>query len=143
MFVVLLITCLLVLLAVSVHYFALVMLTWMLDKTIMRRWIAVSVLGALLAHVVEVSLFALGYAFFHMHESYGRLEGELRYLAEDFWYFSFVAYTSLGFGDITPRGALRFFTAVETLTGLVLIAWTASFIFMHMEKDWRKRDGNP
>ena len=54
----------------------------------------------------------------------------------DTFYYSAVVYTSLGFGDITPTRALRFFTAFETLTGLVLVAWTASFSFLVMQKYW-------
>ncbi|MCA9111260.1 MAG: two pore domain potassium channel family protein, partial [Planctomycetaceae bacterium] len=60
----------------------------------------------------------------------------------DYGYFSFVAYTSLGFGDITPKGPVRFMTALETLTGLILIAWTASFIFLQMQVNWEHRQTN-
>ncbi len=35
-------------------------------------------------------------------------------------------YTSLGFGDIVPLSNGRLLVVVETLTGLVLIAWTAT-----------------
>ena len=40
------------------------------------------------------------------------------------YYYSATTYTGLGFGDITPTSTLRLFTAIEALTGLVLIAWT-------------------
>ena len=52
-------------------------------------------------------------------------------------YYSFTSYTTLGFGDIEPSGAIRFVTGMESLTGLVLITWTASFIFIEMERYWR------
>ena len=126
----------LVLLSVTVHYWTLSLLTGVLAKLRMRMWIAVSVLGALLAHIVEIFLFAIGYRFFHAHEQYGKLVGAIEGGLDDYVYFSFVAYSSLGFGDITPTGSIRFLTAVETLTGLVLIAWTASFIFVQMERFW-------
>ena len=51
-------------------------------------------------------------------------------------YYSFVTYTTLGFGDIIPVGDIRFLTGLESLTGLVLITWTASFMFFEMQKYW-------
>ena len=94
------------------------------------------VLGALIAHVIEVSCFAVAYAGLEWIGSFGELVGKPGAVSNDYWYFSFVAYTSLGFGDITPRGPLRILTALETLTGLVLIAWTASFLFLQMQVTW-------
>jgi len=32
---------------------------------------------------------------------------------------------------------LDFLTGLETLTGLVLITWTASFMFIEMQKFWK------
>ncbi|EGG99066.1 Protein yfbU [gamma proteobacterium IMCC2047] len=54
----------------------------------------------------------------------------------DCGYHSFVTYTSLGFGDIIPTGYLRFITGIEALAGLVLIAWTASFVYVEMRRFW-------
>jgi hypothetical protein len=52
-------------------------------------------------------------------------------------YFSAVCYTTLGLGDIIPAGAIRFLVGTETLTGFVLITWSASFTFVEMERFWR------
>jgi len=52
------------------------------------------------------------------------------------YYYSAVTFTSLGFGDLTPTGHLRLLAAVEVLTGVVLIAWTASFLFLVMQRSW-------
>ena len=57
---------------------------------------------------------------------------------EDCVYYSFVTYTTLGFGDLIPTGPLRFLTGIESLTGLVLITWTASCIYLQMETLYRK-----
>jgi len=51
-------------------------------------------------------------------------------------YFSFTVYTTVGFGDIYPQGELRFLTGIESLTGLVLITWTASFLYVKMTRYW-------
>ncbi|NIQ12844.1 MAG: two pore domain potassium channel family protein, partial [Candidatus Dadabacteria bacterium] len=49
-------------------------------------------------------------------------------------------YTSLGMGDIYPLGRpIRFLTGLESLTGLVLITWTASFLFIEMQRFWNNK----
>ena len=53
-----------------------------------------------------------------------------------YFYFSIVSYTSLGLGDVFPTGHLRFITGVEALNGLLLIAWSGSFIYIAMGKLW-------
>ncbi|MCA9231324.1 MAG: two pore domain potassium channel family protein [Planctomycetales bacterium] len=138
MLVVILVTCLLVLLSVGVHYNALILYSLTLQKrrVNLRRWVAASILGLLLAHVIEVSLFAIGYLLLVRFGDYGQLIGSTDELTQDYWYYSFVAYTSLGFGDIVPTHSLRLMTALETLTGLILIAWSASFLIMQMERFW-------
>ena len=138
----LLITFLLVLLAVSIHYVTLSGVMSFLRKRQdgVRHWVGFSILFILIAHVVEVSVFAIGYRALEDDEVYGRLVGAIKdepaHELSDYWYFSFVAYTSLGFGDITPTGNLRLMTALETLTGLILIAWSASFLYVQMQRFW-------
>ena len=89
------------------------------------------------AHVVEIVVFAGGWALLE------RLVGpQLSFPDPDFAdlvYFSGSVYTSLGFGDIVPEGPSRVLAVVEAVTGLVLIAWTASFTFLQMRESW---DGN-
>jgi len=56
----------------------------------------------------------------------------------NYTYYSVVAYTSFGFGDVVPVSrSVRALTAVEGLTGAILIAWTASFMFFHMQRFWK------
>lgn len=51
-------------------------------------------------------------------------------------YFSSVSYTTLGLGDVTPKGALRMIAGVESLAGFILIGWTVTFTYLAMEKFW-------
>lgn len=51
-------------------------------------------------------------------------------------YFSAETYTSLGYGDVVPGGALRLLAGMEALNGLLLIGWSASFIYIAMERFW-------
>jgi Ion channel len=101
-----------------------------------RMRIVVLILAMLTAHVVEVWIFALAYWFLDAWPALGRLGGTFEEGALDFVYYSVVTYTTLGFGDILPRGAVRILTGTEALLGLGLITWTASFAFLEMQRDW-------
>ena len=138
MFVTLLTTTLLVLAAVAIHLEALWLLAGLLQKLHRRPRVAVAIgiLGILVAHLLEIAVFAVGIYLLDVSPGHGQLVGSRSDVDVDCIYYSMVAYTSLGFGDLTPTGALRFLTGVETLTGLVLIAWTASFMFLQMQRLW-------
>ncbi len=49
-----------------------------------------------------------------------------------------MVYTTVGFGDLVPAGALRMVSSTEALSGLALITWSASFTFLQMQRIWRK-----
>jgi hypothetical protein len=55
---------------------------------------------------------------------------------EDSVYFSAVTYTSLGLGDYYPTRGSRLIAGVEALNGSMMIAWSASFTYLAMEKYW-------
>lgn len=89
-------------------------------------------------HLFEVLLFALAISV-HELAGFGRLAGDVGLSTSwfsDHFYFSIASYTSLGIGDVEPRGSLRLISGVEALTGLILIAWSASFTYLLMEKFW-------
>jgi hypothetical protein len=56
--------------------------------------------------------------------------------------FSFSTYTTLSYGDIDAVGDLRHLTGLEALTGLVMITWSASFLFLEMQRYWKPKDLN-
>ncbi len=131
---------LLVTVCIGIHYRSLVAIAqWpragMMDH---QRWIAVLVLGALATHLIEIFVFAIGYLVLDQIHGSGGLRDLNGAVSSDYCYFSFVAYTSLGFGDIVPVGPIRYLAAVETLTGLILIAWTASLVFVEMQNSWQR-----
>jgi hypothetical protein len=53
-------------------------------------------------------------------------------------YFSATVYSILGFGDIIPGGPLRLLVGIESVTGLLMITWSASFTYLEMVQYWRK-----
>jgi hypothetical protein len=129
-----------VLACVSLHLGALFFL-WKIVLPRLKRLthvaLGILVCIAIVAHLVEIGVFAIA------HVVLGEAppaEGILAAGAMDEstpLYDSASAYTSLGTQQ-PPTGGLRVLTAVEALTGLVLITWTASFLFLIMQRTWGK-----
>ena len=94
------------------------------------------VIVVLAAHLVEIGIYAFAFKFGEKTLGLGSFGGisVTEYL--DYFYFSIVSYTSLGLGDVFPQDHLRFITGVEALNGLLLIAWSGSFIFIAMGRFW-------
>lgn len=129
---------LVVALAVAVHF---EMLNWLSIKVpqmtmLHRSRVVIALMGAIFAHLVEIWLFALSYYFIIYTKKMGVLEGNFDGSLHDCFYFSISTYTTVGYGDIAPIGDIRFLAGLEALTGLVLITWTASFLFVEMQKFW-------
>ncbi|MDB5982237.1 MAG: hypothetical protein JWQ69_3252 [Pseudomonas sp.] len=129
---------------VIIHYESLLRLNLLMPKLhIWHRFRMVfGVMGALVAHAIEVWIFALGYYLMNKSGDLGNLAGNFDGSYMDSVYFSFTTFTTIGFGDITPSGPLKFLTGLEALTGLVLITWTASFLFIEMQKYWNVRSND-
>ena len=90
-------------------------------------------------HLIEIILFAI--AFWAMaNAGTGSLIGAHTSTAADYFYFSIASYTTLGIGDITPDGSMRLVAGIEALTGLLLIAWSASFTYLTMERIWTPQE---
>lgn len=98
--------------------------------------VLVIVLVALTAHIIEVAMYAGAYALASGPLTLGSFGGRTIANPLDYFYFSIVSYTSLGLGDVFPRGHLRFITGIEALNGLLLIAWSGSFIYIAMGRLW-------
>ena len=87
-------------------------------------------------HLLQIGLFAGGFWVAAAWFGIGGFDGSVMAHPLDYLYFSAVMYTSLGIGDIVPIGHLRFLAGVEALNGLLLIAWSASFLFATMNRLW-------
>jgi len=101
-----------------------------------RFRIVFGVFCSLIAHAVEIWIFAVAYYYMIRSSGWGTLEGNFDGSLIDCAYFSFTSFTTLGFGDIEPLGNLRYLTGIESLTGLVLITWTASLLYYEMQRHW-------
>lgn len=94
------------------------------------------IIALFVAHLIEISLYALTYEVCIEYLKLGVLHGGSVNVYMEYLYYSLVTYTSLGLGDIYPEGHIRFITGIEALNGLMLITWSASFTFIAMKKLW-------
>lgn len=135
-------TILTVLLVVLLHYEVLSLLNRKLGRLghRPRPRVLVLMLTLLVTHVVEIWIFAASYWLMDANPALGGIiavNGTITNSFFDFVYFSASVYTTLGFGDIVPFGHMRFLTGTESLTGFLLITWSASFTFLEMQRFWR------
>jgi hypothetical protein len=77
---------------------------------------AVTVL--MLAHLAEVGIWALVYRVFGVTPA-----------SVDSFYFAFVNYTTLGYGDIIPVEHRRLLGPITAMNGVLLFGWSTAVIF--------------
>tara|TARA_B100001063_G_C16323032_1_gene338404 strand:+ start:253 stop:447 length:195 start_codon:yes stop_codon:yes gene_type:complete len=53
----------------------------------------------------------------------------------DLIYYSVSTYTTLGVGDIYFVGSARLVSGVQAIVGLIMIAWSASHIYLKIKKE--------
>ena len=128
-------------LCIIVHYEVLLHISKSLPTiNILSRFkVLLGFLGVLFAHIIEVWIYASGFYFCVEIGGLGKLNGNIQHNIVDYSYYSFVTYTSLGLGDILPTEELRFLTGIESLIGLLLIAWSASFMYYQMKRYWKEK----
>jgi hypothetical protein len=128
--------------AVTIHYEILRFLSIIIPKLKIKHRLRVifGVYGIICAHIIEVWVFGIATFFMLNYGDFGSLSGNFDGSLLDCVYFSFTNYTSLGYGDIEPFGNIRFLAGLEAITGLSLITWSASFMYLEMTKFWEDDD---
>lgn len=128
--------------AVVIHYEMLRLLSVIIPKLEIkhRLRVVIGVFGTICAHIVEVWMFGVAFYLMINYGDFGSLAGNFDGSLVDCVYFSFTNYTTVGYGDIEPFGSIRFLSGMEAITGLSLITWSASFMFMEMTIFWKDGD---
>lgn len=61
------------------------------------------------------------------------LEGDLENSPVDFLYFSYTTYNTLGYGDIRPVGNCRLITSIQSMIGMIFVAYLAVLFYRGFE----------
>ncbi|MGH8864955.1 MAG: ion channel [Burkholderiales bacterium] len=127
----------------AIHFEALTFFSLFANRFIhLPRFIILSAMLFLpMVHVLEITLYAAVYYYLTDTLGLGTFSGNFSDTFSNYLYYSAETFSSLGFGDILPRGAIRLVTGIEVLNGLLLIAWSGSFVFILMQRYW-KIDGS-
>ena len=99
-----------------------------------RTAVGMMVIVALVGHLLEIGIFAITILVVGSLSDTQFAE-ELQLDGFDAFYYSAVSYTSMG-AEPLHESSLRILTAIEALTGLILLTCTASFIFLVMQQTW-------
>lgn len=113
---------------VLVHFWGLLLLTWVMNRQGHRLRphanhlhgalaILVVVLGVLALHGIEIFLYAALYLAL----------GEMKHL-EEALYFSTAAFATVGFGDVVMSPRWRLISVIEGANGWILFAWSTAFL---------------
>lgn len=96
-----------------------------------RRAPAILVSSALVLvtlHVVEILVWAAVYRLL-VPDQLASMESAA--------YFSFVTYTTLGYGDVTLGGSWRLLGGFEAINGILLAGWTTAMLFAIVQRTWQ------
>jgi hypothetical protein len=131
-------------LSIGIHYQLFSLLSSRLPRVhlVQRHRVTLGILGAICAHVLEIAVFAGAMAVLDALPAgwnIGELQSTEAHSWADYFYWSAVCYTTMGFEHVTPVGDVRLLVGIEALVGLVLVAWTASFTFVQLERVWSER----
>ncbi len=85
-------------------------------RLVLVMGVAVSVLMA--AHVIEVAIWGVAYAALQAVPK-----------ISDAFYFAFVNYTTLGYGDILPEPRWRLLGPITAMSGVLLFGWSTAVIY--------------
>ena len=81
-------------------------------------------------HIAQILVWAL--AYLHL------LPADVFSTLEEATYFSFVTFTTLGYGDITLTNVWRILSGIEALNGVLLIGWSTALLFSVVGRIWRE-----
>ena len=95
-------------------------------RDVMGAWLTMRVLVGMawwmiVAHVIEVSIWAACYAGQRVFDDFTTA-----------MYFSFVTYTTVGYGDTVPPESWRLAAGIEGLTGILLCGLSGALFFAAM-----------
>jgi hypothetical protein len=114
---------------IGIHAVIMSLLTFVAHQTVLVTRAAASQLRIMLimmatvtvlmfAHALEVGVWALTYVSVHLVPERG-----------DAYYFAFVNYTTLGYGDMLPVKGWRLLGPMAAMNGVLLFGWSTAVIY--------------
>lgn len=80
-------------------------------------------------HIIQVVMWAAAYRVIVPLDQITSFESAL--------YFSFVTFTTVGYGDITLGEGYRLLSGIEATNGILLFGWTTAMLFSVVQRNWQ------
>ncbi|MGE0859863.1 MAG: potassium channel family protein [Gammaproteobacteria bacterium] len=136
---------LMVMLTVTLHFFGLLLLTYVLSASRhhLRPHEGVLRQAGLLLFVI-LGIFALVTVHIWLYAALYLALGEMRDF-ETALYYSTTTFTAVGFGDVVVSPRWRVLSAIEAANGVILLAWSTAFLLSVtsrlrvLEHEWLER----
>ena len=90
-----------------------------------------TVLVLITLHALQISVWAVAYQ--------ALVPGAELATFEEALYFSFVTFTTLGYGDITLSEGWRLLSGIQALNGILLVGWTTALLFGLVQRTWHRQ----
>lgn len=134
-----------VMLTVTLHFFGLLLLTYVMSASRHHLRPHESVLRqAILLLFVILGIFALVTVHIWLYAALYLALGEMRDF-ETALYYSTTTFTAVGFGDVVVSPRWRVLSAIEAANGVILLAWSTAFLLSVtsrlrvLEHEWLER----
>ena len=79
-------------------------------------------------HCLQISIWAITYVYVLPEGVLDNIEAAV--------YFSFVTFTTLGYGDITLTEGWRLLSGIEAMNGILLVGWSTAILFAVVQRTW-------
>ena len=79
-------------------------------------------------HCLQISIWAITYVYVLPEGVLDNIEAAV--------YFSFVTFTTLGYGDITFTEGWRLLSGIEAMNGILLVGWSTAILFAVVQRTW-------
>jgi hypothetical protein len=82
-----------------------------------------------LLHALQIISWAWAYAWVVAPDAFASMQEAI--------YFSFVTFTTLGYGDITLSGDRQVVSGIEALNGILLLGWSTALLVAILQRLWQ------
>ena len=95
-----------------------------------RHYVMLTIICGIIAiHLADIFFYSLVYRFAIGTLGLGTISSATISSPMEMFYFAAETYSSLGQGDLLPTGAIRIISSISSLNGLLLLAWSGSFLY--------------
>lgn len=138
MWVALILGCLLSIVVAEIHFESFNLISSFIPRLHYRLRILVVFFAVFMAHLIEISIYAFAFYLFRDHFGLGGFSEKFDGTVIDYLNYSAVSYTTVGLSAFKAEGPMKIITCLESLTGFMLITWSASFAYSSIGSFWNQ-----